>query len=201
MLEPSSSATRLPRGRPPAHATSDLRASALRIFQQNGYTNTTMKQLADALGVSLRTLHRNFPSKTDIVWSPLEESIDQLRRRLRSKPADMSVHTAMQEAIIEVISTWSNEHDTAYGWLEIVGRAPELRSAQSAALDSWRRDLREFAASRLGLDPDSVEVAGLAAGVQSATIEAISWWSRHPEDGSLADAIRRAVQALRLSHD
>lgn len=158
-----------------------------------------MKQLSDELGLSLRTLHRHFPSKTDIVWGPLEDSIDQLRERLRDKPAGMSVPTAMQEAIIEVISAASNEHDTAYGWLEIVGRAPELQGAQTAALDSWRRDLREFAALRLGLDPDGIEAAGLAAGVQSATIEAIAWWSRHPEHGSLADAVRRAVQALRLS--
>src|SRR5699024_4927957 len=54
-------------GRPPVADVESLRAAALPLIERHGYEQVSMSALAGELGVSVRTLHRYFPAKADIV--------------------------------------------------------------------------------------------------------------------------------------
>src|SRR5690606_18312451 len=75
--------TRTPRrGRPPLADIEELRALALTEIERLGYGDVSMAALAEAVGVSVRTLHRYFPAKADIVWGGIESSIEALKEAL-----------------------------------------------------------------------------------------------------------------------
>ena len=60
------SETRRP-GRPASADHGQLRIQMLQVILRDGYEHVTMAQLAAEAGISVRTLHRHFPSKADIV--------------------------------------------------------------------------------------------------------------------------------------
>ncbi|MGO9891485.1 MAG: TetR family transcriptional regulator, partial [Solirubrobacteraceae bacterium] len=55
-------------GRPPGTSRRAVTRTALELFGDRGFEETTVDDIADALGVSRRTLFRYFASKNDMVW-------------------------------------------------------------------------------------------------------------------------------------
>ncbi|MFD4946273.1 TetR/AcrR family transcriptional regulator [Streptomyces sp. NPDC058409] len=68
----------------------DVARTAVRLFLAQGYERTTVGQIADAVGVSQRTVFRYFPAKEDLVLAPLTASGDALVTALRSRPEEES---------------------------------------------------------------------------------------------------------------
>lgn len=182
------------RGRPPILSTSELRSRAIAVVRRYGFEAVTMKTVAAELGVSLRTLHRHFPSKVDLVWGALDESFVRLRGQLALTDPDIPVIAAIQSAIIATFTVedvgWQRER------LRLIATTPELQSAQSVALRQWRDDIAAFAASRLGLAADDLVPVALGAAVQSATLAGLTWWATHEDVGSASDVVGRALRAL-----
>ncbi len=75
------------RGRPPggtAHGETTrqkLYATAIRLIAERGYEQTTLREVADAAGVSVGLLYRYFPNKRAVMLALYDElSLDQLAR-------------------------------------------------------------------------------------------------------------------------
>jgi AcrR family transcriptional regulator len=89
--------------------TRDTRArigeAALDLFVSQGYTKTTVDQIADAAGVGRRTVFRHFPTKEAILFDQLavrrEVAVQRLRERPPSEPPLVSLHAVLRELCIE----------------------------------------------------------------------------------------------------
>ncbi len=57
---------------PDAPPTSEIAAVALELFAERGFEETTVEDIAAAVGVGRRTLFRYFPSKNDMVWGDFD---------------------------------------------------------------------------------------------------------------------------------
>lgn len=55
----------------------DLLMKSFDLFAQKGFRSTTMRQLAQGLGVSTGTLYHYFPSKEALFWQLIEEQTQQ----------------------------------------------------------------------------------------------------------------------------
>lgn len=73
----------------------DLLAAALELFNKQGFTETTINQIADAVDVSPRTLLRYFPTKEDIVVSWVEDGMSVFLSSLADRPAGESPHASL----------------------------------------------------------------------------------------------------------
>lgn len=73
----------------------DLLAAALDLFNKQGFTETTINQIADAVDVSPRTLLRYFPTKEDIVVSWVEDGMSVFLSSLAERPAGESPHASL----------------------------------------------------------------------------------------------------------
>jgi AcrR family transcriptional regulator len=83
---PNRIAPRDPGGR---DARSRIQAVALELFLEQGYERTSLREIADRLGVSKAALYYHFPTKEDIVGSLIDDrraALDNLVAWMRSQP-------------------------------------------------------------------------------------------------------------------
>jgi len=71
------------------------------MFAERGFEDTTVDDIAEALGVSRRTLFRYFASKNDMVWGDFDWVLARLRRCLDATRPGEPLHEALGRAVVE----------------------------------------------------------------------------------------------------
>src|SRR3954447_3242314 len=77
-MAPSGESGARTRGRPVEIDPARLSRTAVELFVARGYDDVSAAEVADAAGVSRRSLFRYFPSKADLVWYGFENSLEVL---------------------------------------------------------------------------------------------------------------------------
>ena len=151
-----------------------IQEQALRLFSEQGYTETTVDQIAAAAEVSPATFFRYFPTKEDTV---LYDRMDPVMIDLfRAQPPELSPTQALRATLrdsFEAVSEeeWQLENQRQ----ELVLSAPELRAKMMDQLYAAIDMLAGLAAERVGRPPDDFAVrnwAGAVVGVVMAAYPA-----------------------------
>jgi AcrR family transcriptional regulator len=150
-----------------------IQREAYRLFEEQGYANTTVEQIAEAAEVSPSTFFRYFPSKELVLMA---DDLDQVTiEALARQPAHLAPLQAFRQAFDITMKTVSND-----GWeLErtrqrLVFSIPELKAAQFDAYGRIVRLLSEAECRRTGREGDDFEVRiffGVLAGALMAVID------------------------------
>jgi AcrR family transcriptional regulator len=64
---------------------------AMKLFAGRGFDEVTVAEVAEAAGVSEKTVFNYFPAKEDLVWPHGEERITALIEEIRARPAGGSI--------------------------------------------------------------------------------------------------------------
>ncbi len=75
-----------------------LAQTAMALFAEKGYNETTVDEVAAAAGVSRRTLFNYFRTKEDLALSGLSEQGDVIAERLSGRPADENAWVSLRYA-------------------------------------------------------------------------------------------------------
>src|SRR3981081_3498878 len=149
-----------------------IQREAYRLFEKNGYANTTIEQIADAAEVSPSTFFRYFPSKELVLMA---DDLDRVTvEALARQPADLSPLQAFRRAFDITMETVSeDEWELERTRQRLVFSIPELKAAQFDAYHRIIRLLAEAECQRIGRDKDDFEVRvffGVLAGALMAVI-------------------------------
>jgi AcrR family transcriptional regulator len=96
---------RLPRSAEPApaavpEATRDqILAEAARLFRQQGYAATTLRQIADAAGIKAGSIYYHFGSKDEILGVVLDAGIESVTSAVKSRIAALPPGAGYRERI------------------------------------------------------------------------------------------------------
>ncbi len=175
------------RERKKAKTRAAIREHALRLFREQGYSATTIEQIADAAEVSPATFFRYFPTKEDVV---LQDDFDIVTiEALEAQPPELSPVAAFRAAAAATLASLSAADIERFrDSVELTFAVPEIRSR---AIDEFVRTINQIGAAiarRTGRSPDDFEVrtvAGAIIGViMSVTVsEGEDTWNT----GGLAD--------------
>jgi AcrR family transcriptional regulator len=150
-----------------------IQREAYRLFDENGYANTTIEQIAEAAEVSPSTFFRYFPSKESVLMA---DDLDRVTiEALARQPADLSPLQAFRRAFdITMVTVSEDDWELERTRQRLVFSIPELKAAQFDAYGRIIRLLAEAECQRTGRVGDDFEVRiffGAIAGALMAVID------------------------------
>ena len=162
-----------------------IHEAGMRLFAEQGFTATTIDEIADAADVSRATVFTYFPTKEEIVFGDTAAAIDSLAAGLRER--------ADGQGTIASVKAWLG---ALTGWLE-PDLVLQLRLAREVPVVGARRlqlagDIERTIADALEheLGPDQLLAARLAAASMMAalrTAEEIAAARMEQQGGELDD--------------
>lgn len=78
----------------------EIERVAIELFAQRGFAEVTVDQIAEAAGISSRTVFRYFPTKADLVRAHQRRLFDRLVHALAARPRGEGPVTALHEALL-----------------------------------------------------------------------------------------------------
>jgi AcrR family transcriptional regulator len=182
------------RERKKARTRAAIQRHALRLFQESGYSATTMEQIAAAADVSPSTLYRYFPTKEDLI---LQDDYDPLlAAAFRAQPADLPILEAFRTAVWQAMALIPDaDQAEAMKRARMSYTIPEVRARTLDHMFSTADMVAGLFAERLNRSPDELEVRVLAGTVIGTMLAAQQRWIADP-DADMFAILDRALQCL-----
>ncbi|MBL7492766.1 TetR family transcriptional regulator [Frankia sp. AgB1.9] len=173
--------------------SSELEDVALRLFEQRGFHETTVEEIAVGARISVRTFYRYFPSKEDVLQLSIERRSKSLQARLAARPADEPPLRSLRVALTEEFR--AQDADLLRRWIAVIAATPSLvRGVLGGIQLNTHRVVADFLRSRLDLPADALLptiLAGAAGGVIQAA--QTNWFLN---GGDLSRAISEGLEVL-----
>jgi AcrR family transcriptional regulator len=182
------------RERKKAQTRAAIQRHALHLFQRDGYSATTMEQIAAAADVSPSTLYRYFPTKEDLV---LQDDYDpMMAAAFRAQPTDLPILVAFRTAVHEVLSNIDpQDRDGAVLRMRLSFSIPEVRARALDHMLNTADMLAELFGQRLGRPAGDLQIRVLAGTIIGAILGAQQVWMADPE-ADLLSITEDALQCL-----
>lgn len=164
------------RERKKADTRAAIQRHAVRLFAEQGYDATSVEQIADAAGVSHRTVFRYFPTKESLVTTDDVGAL--LARAYRAQPAGLAPVPALRAAFRSVLAELdiAAKHDRQ----TLVLGTPALWAASLPSITATNRVLTDLVAERLNRPQDDPRVRALAGGVFGVLLSVWLDWAQNP---------------------
>ncbi|PRC42390.1 TetR family transcriptional regulator [Mycobacterium sp. ITM-2017-0098] len=144
-----------------------IRREAFRLFEKQGFTNTTIEQIADAADVSPRTFYRYFGVKEALLLS--DDQISPIVAAFAAAPRELTLVAAYRHAVAEVFGALTpEERDDAAAGQRFMYQVPEARGLIYAEYIRLIDLIADAVVQRLDEPADELErrvVAGAIVGV------------------------------------
>ncbi|MFD6388574.1 TetR/AcrR family transcriptional regulator [Nocardia sp. NPDC055029] len=134
-----------------------IREAAMRLFEQQGYTATTVEQIAKEADVSHTTFFRYFTSKEQVVIN--DDLAEEREAAIAALPQGLD-HFDLLRAIIHELYRLALENPWASSpeRMKLIHAEPALRMAYQIESDRAISEANEFFAGYLGVAPDSLRL-------------------------------------------
>ena len=187
-------------GRPPGTSRRAVTRAALELFAERGFDETTVDDIADALGVSRRTLFRYFASKNDMVWGDFDCVLARLRRCLDAAGPDEPLHAALGRAVVESNRYEDEQLPELRIRMRLITGVPALQAHSALRYAEWREVIAVWVAGRVGCRPGDLVPQTVAHAALGTSMAAFLVWVDDPASdlvANLEEAYRLFGQGLR----
>lgn len=175
-------------------ARARLADAALTLFDERGYEQTTVDDIAERAGVGRTTFFRHYRAKEEVIFPDHDRLLDAIRDRLATSSHSTAL-VAVSEAVRLVLLHYLEEGELARRRYKLTSTVPALRDREIASVARYQRLFREFISDWMG---DSAQTTSLraelmAAAVVSAHNHVLRRWLR----GEAGDPMGEVDEAMR----
>lgn len=171
-----------------------VQGAALDLFEQRGYEQVTVEDIAAAAEVGPATVYRNFGGKEHIVlWDEYDPMIfDAIAARLAEQP----VLDAVQDALIESLEqVYAADRERILRRARLLMSHPALVAAAAVNQAAMRHGLASLLRATRSVR-GALEAEVLAGALVAALVAAIEHWVREEGRLPLRQPLRRALRCL-----
>ncbi len=171
-----------------------IQREAMRLFQKQGYEETTIEQIAAAVEVSPSTFFNYFPTKEDVV---LYDAYDPMIAALLSgRPADEPLSAAVRAVLESMADVFDRDREVILARAKLWIEVPELQARLWQELERGQAFLAQIVAQRSGRDADDFELRVTVMIVVMAAMEAVREWVRYEGKASFVGYLERAMRIV-----
>jgi AcrR family transcriptional regulator len=155
----------------------ELAITALELFTEQGYDETTVEEIVDRVEISMSTFYRFFPSKSDLVLELPRIGSKDLIDALAERPPEESLADALAASIVEQRDDLEQDLVALRHFHQLLAKNPELRGRLLAEQYDLRDAMATLIAPRLGAAPGDLRSQVVATCILSTTHLALDRWS------------------------
>ncbi|THV42504.1 TetR family transcriptional regulator [Glycomyces buryatensis] len=187
---------------------SQIVAIAEDLFVAKGFEETTVDEIAAAVGMSQRSFFRYFPSKDDVVLDRLTRLGDDLLSGLASRPLDEPEWDSLQHMFDPVLERFTDdelrEHDAAMQ--RVIDGSARLLAAYLQRLDAVQQRLTDELQTRAdsrdsGSTPDPIVLRAKVGAAFACLHAAICHVVARDDPDQFAHHLHHTMTALRPAAD
>lgn len=169
-----------------AQTRAEIVDAALDLFATRGFDATSMEQVADAAGVSRRTIYRYFPIKDDLVFESPRKWLEVLNRTLDTRRPDEPTRDVLRRGLRDVARFIESDRDTVLAGFSILVSSPSLMGRHGRSDAEWSARYLELIAPDVVDQPDGALIATTAAmALVAASNALIAVWASGQPDSDL----------------
>lgn len=171
-----------------------IQREAMRLISKQGFEQTTVEQIADAVEISPSTFFNYFPSKEDVV---LYDAYDPVIIELMSeRPPGEPLSTSFRIVLEAMGGIFERDREIILArgrlWFEV----PTLRARLWEQLEQAQVLMSNVIAQRTGRDPNDFEIRVIVMIVVTAALEAIREWLLRDGKGSFIELVNQALDVV-----
>lgn len=174
-------------GRPPRTSRDDVAQVALRLFVERGFEETTLADIAAAVGVSRRTITRYFHAKNDIVWGTFDEHLEEFRARLAAADASEPMMDVLRRGVVAFNDYGESVLPELRDRMSLIIFVPALQGHSMLRYANWCAVVAEFVGGRLHTSPEGHIPQVIANAALGAAMASYRHWIDHPDEDLLAE--------------
>ncbi|MEV5576217.1 TetR family transcriptional regulator [Spirillospora sp. NPDC052269] len=149
---------------------------ALRLFERQGYDDTTVEQIAAAAEISPSTFFRYFPTKEDVIVT--DEYDPVMVEVFRQQPPELSPIEALRRVFGELIpEMFATDQGLVMARLRLTASVPSVRARMIEAMRSGTQGvLKDIIIERTGRPAGDLDADALAWAVTGVLMSAMYAW-------------------------
>jgi AcrR family transcriptional regulator len=172
-----------------------LTEAAMALFLDRGFEGTTLDDIAAAADISRRSFFHYFASKEDVVFAWQEESTASLIAAVAARPANESMLTAAENAILTMVGQLKPGEAMAIARLKRDN--PALQARDQVKHEKLERALAEALGKRAGQKTEKLQ-ARLVAMIATGTMRiGGELWAAEGAREKPEALVKRAFAAIR----
>ncbi|MEU0504743.1 TetR family transcriptional regulator [Nocardia sp. NPDC005998] len=177
-----------------------LAETAIELFDERGYDQVTVNDIAAAAEISTRSFFRYFPSKEDVVFGSRIPTAEEVRAAFVAKLGDADIWSALHATFREG-ATWM-EQDAA-SWkriMRVITHTGELRAKNLEKHLAWSAALSPEVARRLETHDGTadLEARAMVSAALGCFEVALSQWADSADGRPLPEIIDRVFAFIRI---
>lgn len=156
--------------------------AAFALFEEHGFTETTVDEITARAGTGRTTFFRHFRGKEDVVFPDHDLLLLRVEARLTTA-TETTRDVALREAARIVLDHYLDEGPTARARYRLTRTVPTLRDREDASTQRYLRLFREQIAAWVGDEPEGpLRAELLAAAVITAHNHVLRRWLREESE-------------------
>ncbi len=177
-------------------AQDTIEETALRLFQQQGYEQTSIQDIANAVMMSSRTFFRYFASKEDVLLEPMHVIQSEGLRFLERVAPTESAHAALRATFEYLACLYQQQRASFLIRYHVVMQIPSLASIYLYALMKTEPALCKALYSRQEAATNRQEIRFLVALYMTALRVALEEWLEQETQGDLLSLLGAYLDAF-----
>ncbi|MYS21763.1 transcriptional regulator, TetR family [Streptomyces sp. DvalAA-14] len=146
--------------------TAEIAAKAGELFAEQGFEETTVDQIAEAVGISARSVFRYFVTKEDMAVGGMIALGHEVAAAFAARPADEEVWVSLRRALDVCVDAMENEPGGLRRATMLAG-TPALRAAIANKHLQWQEALTPYVRERVAAGP---AVTGASLDLRTGTL-------------------------------